>query len=177
MNSQTFSEFTQRWCDEASDEDASEAGMREMRNEDPPLAVQILSVIGFGVFSIVAVSLAFAAFWVAGFVVTLLIAWTWAGSRMFGGRRRTRAARLRQAVSDTAPPVLDRRGSGNASFDAYRDEMLARLERESEDFDAFLTRLRSAHDEREFDTFLDERARAAKLARSGDDGIEDAQTL
>jgi hypothetical protein len=175
MNSHTFTDFGNRWHDAVGRGAAREAGSRAAHSDDPPLVIQILSVIGFGVFSIVAVSLAFAAFWVAGFVVTLLIAWTWAGSRVFGGRRNPRAAHLRQTVSDVAPPVLDRRGSGNSSFDAYRAEMLTRLERESEDFDAFLSRLRTAHDAREFDTFLDERARTARQAR--DDGIDEAEIV
>jgi hypothetical protein len=51
--------------------------------------------------------------------------------------------------------------SGNLAFDAYRADMLKRLEDEQAAFDAFLLRLREARDKAEFDTFMDERARRA----------------
>ena len=53
------------------------------------------------------------------------------------------------------------RPTGNAAFDAYRADTLARLEREQDDFEAFLARLREARDKAEFDQYLEERARAA----------------
>ena len=46
----------------------------------------------------------------------------------------------------------------NASFDAYRADMLRRLEQEQGEFDGFLDRLRAAKDQAEFDKFVDERA-------------------
>lgn len=54
-----------------------------------------------------------------------------------------------------------RRMTGNAAFDTYKAETLARLEREQDDFEAFLRRLREARDKAEFDQYMDERARAA----------------
>ena len=144
--------------------------------DEPHLAVQVLSVIAFGVFSIVAVSLAFSAFWVAGLIATVLISWTWAGSRMFGGRRAKVQMEIRQKVSDVAPSVLDGRSSGNANFDAYRSEMLESLEHESREFDGFLDRLRDARGQSEFDKYLDDRAATAKQLRDGeliDDGAKD----
>lgn len=56
------------------------------------------------------------------------------------------------------------RPTGNAAFDAYRADTLTRLEREQDDFEAFLARLREARDKAEFDQYLDERARAAAAA-------------
>ncbi|PYF09980.1 uncharacterized protein DUF2852 [Rhodobacter viridis] len=53
------------------------------------------------------------------------------------------------------------RPTGNAAFDAYRSDMLARLEREQEEFESFLIRLREARDKAEFDQYMEERARAA----------------
>lgn len=53
------------------------------------------------------------------------------------------------------------RPTGNSAFDAYRSDTLARLEREQEEFEAFLARLREARDKAEFDQYMDERARAA----------------
>ncbi|GLS87831.1 hypothetical protein GCM10010873_28050 [Cypionkella aquatica] len=53
------------------------------------------------------------------------------------------------------------RPSGNAAFDAYKSDMLRRLEDEQTAFESFLQRLREAKDKSEFDNFMEERARAA----------------
>ena len=57
------------------------------------------------------------------------------------------------------------RSTGNAAFDAYKADTLERLEREQDNFEAFLQRLRDARDKAEFDQFMEERARAAKSDR------------
>lgn len=49
--------------------------------------------------------------------------------------------------------------SGNSAFDSYKADTLARLEREQQEFESFLRRLREAKDKAEFDQFMDERAR------------------
>ena len=54
------------------------------------------------------------------------------------------------------------RSSGNAAFDAYKSETLRRLEEEQAAFEAFLQRLRDAKDKSEFDSFMEDRARAAR---------------
>ena len=54
--------------------------------------------------------------------------------------------------------------SGNTAFDAYKADTLRRLEDEQEAFEAFLQRLRNSKDKSEFDTFMDERARANQAA-------------
>ena len=54
--------------------------------------------------------------------------------------------------------------SGNAAFDAYKAEMLKRLEDEQAAFEAFLARLRAAKDQQEFDAFMADRARIASSA-------------
>ena len=126
-----------------------------------PTVVQILSTLLFGGFSIVAVIFAFNAFWPAGFVLAAILAWR-------GGFAPITTAtpsfdideivdRLR-AVS----PEAARRSSGNASFDAYRGDVLKRLEEEQDSFESFLTRLRAAKDQSEFDRFMEDRARAAR---------------
>lgn len=51
--------------------------------------------------------------------------------------------------------------SGNAAFDAYKSEMLKRLEDEQAAFEGFLQRLRDAKDKSEFDAFMEDRAKAA----------------
>lgn len=56
------------------------------------------------------------------------------------------------------------RSSGNTVFDAYKSETLRRLEEEQHAFEAFLQRLRDAKDKSEFDSFMDDRARANQAA-------------
>jgi hypothetical protein len=51
------------------------------------------------------------------------------------------------------------RSTGNRAFDAYRAEMLRRLEEDQRDFAEYLDHLRHAKDQAEFDQFLAERAR------------------
>ena len=50
--------------------------------------------------------------------------------------------------------------TGNRAFDDYKAEALRRLEEEQEAFEAFLQRLRTSKDKSEFDSFMDERAKA-----------------
>ena len=47
--------------------------------------------------------------------------------------------------------------TGNAAFDAYRDETLKRLEDEHREFLDFLQKLREARDKAEFDQFMSSR--------------------
>jgi len=129
--------------------------------EAPPVAVQVLSVIAFGVVSIVGVAISFDANWIAGLIVSAVIAATWARSRTFGGKGFAKPQKT-PSVEEVAPSVPTRNSSGNASFDAYREETLKRLEQESADFDNFLTRLRDARDASEFDQFIDDRAKIAR---------------
>lgn len=124
-----------------------------------PIVVQILSVIGFGVFSIVAVSLAFSENWIAGLVVGVVLAAIWSGSRTFGGRNHVDQGTA-HIMAQLKPGVREEKSSGNSSFDAYKAETLARLEEESREFDDFLARLRAARDASEFDQFMTDRAKA-----------------
>lgn len=50
--------------------------------------------------------------------------------------------------------------SGNAAFDAYREETMRRLEEEQSAFQEFLERLRMAKDKAEFEQFMAERRSA-----------------
>ena len=59
--------------------------------------------------------------------------------------------------------------SGNSAFDAYKADTLRRLEDEQAAFETFLQRLREAKDKSEFDTFMDDRARANRDAPAGSD--------
>lgn len=53
------------------------------------------------------------------------------------------------------------RSTGNAAFDHYKADTIARLEREQAEFESFLIRLRESRDKAEFDQYLDERAKEA----------------
>jgi hypothetical protein len=57
--------------------------------------------------------------------------------------------------------------TGNSAFDAYKNDTLARLEREQNDFEAFLERLRDSKDKTEFDAFMNERAKTASAPEEG----------
>ena len=120
-----------------------------------PFALQVLGLIFYAGFAIVATVLAFVHFWPAGIVLALFIAW-----RGFGPPRSHAADAIDRAIDAVMPGAAGapHRPTGNASFDAYRSDMLDRLEQEQKSFEDFLTRLRDAKDQREFDRFMDDRA-------------------
>ena len=66
------------------------------------------------------------------------------------------------------------RPTGNAAFDAYKAETIHRLQEEQEAFEAFLQRLREAKDKSEFDTFMEDRAKANASADAGATTASDA---
>ena len=57
------------------------------------------------------------------------------------------------------------RPTGNAAFDAYKEQTLQRLKEEQENFETYLQRLRDAKDKAEFDQFMNEREKEAKDAQ------------
>jgi len=69
--------------------------------------------------------------------------------RMFNGSYNKMQRRMSHQMT---------RPSGNAAFDAYKSETLSRLEKEQDNFEAFLKRLRDAKDKAEFDQFMNDRA-------------------
>ena len=97
--------------------------------------------------------LGFVFFWPIGLALLAYMIWS---KKMFGScrksRRHARHMHLRTAMSGS---------SGNSAFDAYKADMLRRLEDEQKSFEDFLERLRDAKDKAEFDQFMNERARAA----------------
>ncbi len=91
--------------------------------------------------------LGFIFFWPIGLALLAYMIWS---KRMFSkscSRRKT----WHSHMSAMKP-------SGNSAFDAYKSDTLARLEREQQEFEAFLHRLREAKDKAEFDAFMNERA-------------------
>ncbi|WP_209832825.1 DUF2852 domain-containing protein [Ruegeria sp. HKCCE3926] len=97
---------------------------------------------------IAAMVLGFIFFWPVGLALLAYMIWS---KRMFS-KSCSRRKSWHSHMSAMKP-------SGNSAFDAYKADTLARLEREQQDFEAFLRRLRDAKDKAEFDEFMDERAR------------------
>ncbi|WP_170564395.1 DUF2852 domain-containing protein [Ruegeria atlantica] len=97
---------------------------------------------------IAAMVLGFIFFWPVGLALLAYMIWS---KRMFS-KSCSRRKSWHSHMSAMKP-------SGNSAFDAYKSDTLARLEREQQDFEAFLRRLRDAKDKAEFDQFMDERAR------------------
>ena len=105
---------------------------------------------------IAAMVLGFIFFWPVGLALLFYMIWS---KRMFKSSC-SRSARRRHFHS-----VHSR--TGNSAFDAYKEDMLRRLEEEQSEFEAFLERLREAKDKAEFDQFIDDRAKRAN--RSDDE--------
>jgi len=99
-----------------------------------------------------AVILGFMAWWPLGLAVLGYIIWGGSVDDVLSDL----IAKAREYVFPTRPA-----STGNAAFDAYKRETLARLEREQEEFAAYLEQLRQARDKEEFERFMAERARKA----------------
>lgn len=131
-------------------------------NQQPapmPVTVQVLSTLLFAAFAIPVTIIALNVFWPAGVLIAVILAWR--GGFAPTGRPAPAPRTVDEAVKSLMPtsaPQMQPRSSGNASFDAYRSDMMNRLETEQQNFEGFLTRLRDAKDQSEFDAFLDARA-------------------
>ncbi len=103
---------------------------------------------------IAAMVLGFIIFWPVGLALLAYMIW---GKKMFGRSCRKNGLAPTRTSS-----------SGNAAFDAYKADMLRRLEDEQAAFEGFLERLRAAKDKAEFDAFMDEnRARGDRTRPDG----------
>ncbi|MGL4309164.1 MAG: DUF2852 domain-containing protein [Paracoccaceae bacterium] len=108
---------------------------------------------------IAAMVLGFIVFWPVGLALLAYMIWS---KRMFKsgcGHRREHHHRHQAWGRGFAAG-----SSGNSAFDAYKADTLRRLEDEQQNFEAFLKRLRDAKDKQEFDSFMEDRARAASAA-------------
>ena len=107
---------------------------------------------------IAAMVLGFVFAWPIGLGLLAYMIWSKRMSKSFcrGAERPDRMGRF-----DSLRP------SGNSAFDAYKTDMLRRLEDEQAAFEAFLQRLRAAKDKSEFDAFMEDRARATAQAAQG----------
>lgn len=124
---------------------------------------------GFNPVSITVMVLGFMLAWPIGLMVLAYILW---GER-FGWRARAAAffdglrdGILRSGFRTAGPAAGFGFTTGNAAFDAYRADELERLEaerrrldEERRDFEAYMTHLRRARDQEEFDRFKAERSR------------------
>jgi hypothetical protein len=106
---------------------------------------------------IAAMILGFMFVWPVGFALVAYITVTnrWS-TKMFSSRNA-------MTGHDRLWPSSTGRTSGNAAFDAYKADTLKRLEDEQGAFEAFLQRLREAKDKSEFDAFMDDRAKGARI--------------
>jgi hypothetical protein len=99
--------------------------------------------------------LAFVFVWPVGLALLAYMIW---GRKMF-----SRSCATRRHASDHSwgrHAMRAGQPTGNRAFDDYKAEALRRLEEEQEAFEAFLQRLRTSKDKSEFDSFMDERAKA-----------------
>ena len=109
---------------------------------------------------IAAMVLGFIFIWPVGLAFLFYMIWS---KRMFNRSSCTerRARHFERMGGHWGDHHAAMRPSGNAAFDAYKADMLKRLEDEQTAFEAFLQRLREAKDKSEFDNFMDDRARTA----------------
>ncbi len=105
---------------------------------------------------IAAMVLGFIFFWPVGLALLAYMIW---GKQMFA---RSCGQRRHHDHSHAWGRHAMRAGqaTGNRAFDDYKAQALRRLEEEQEAFEAFLQRLRSSKDKSEFDSFMEDRARA-----------------
>ncbi len=137
---------------------------RTDKSANIPLPVQIISIVFYAAFAISVSITTIAIFWPAGVFLAAIFAYQWGRIPSLGGRPAN------QDVSDKMDEVKPQtnfsfnKSSGNQSFDAYREDLLRRLEQERDSFRSFVERVREAEDENEFDKFMTDRAEAAKIA-------------
>ena len=105
--------------------------------------------------------LGFVFFWPVGLALLAYMIW---GKRMFNKSSGQRRDRHSHDHSWGRHGYRGTQSSGNAAFDDYKAAALRRLVEEQDAFEAFLQRLRNSKDKSEFDTFMDDRARANQQA-------------
>ena len=127
----------------------------------PAHGVLITTMLLYAGFAIPVSIVAMAHSLIVGVLLAAFLAWQW-------GRLPALLTGAESNVSliSIAPQVPggERSGTGNSSFDAYRAELLQRLEKEQADFEGFVERLRAAKDKSEFDTFMDDREKRTRAA-------------
>ncbi|MEL6551386.1 MAG: DUF2852 domain-containing protein [Pseudomonadota bacterium] len=125
----------------------------------PPRAHNF-SILLFGIFALPVSIVAIVNSTFLGMVLTAFLGIVWL--RLSGIQTGTPVDEALDKLGPRAEARKEVHSSGNASFDAYRRELLERLEQEQVAFDGFLERLRAAKDKTEFDDFMDARAKIAR---------------
>jgi Protein of unknown function (DUF2852) len=123
-----------------------------------------------------AMILGFILFWPVGLALLAYMIWS---KRMFSkscGARRDRDDRYNHSHTWDRHGSRARQSSGNAAFDTYKADALRRLEDEQEAFEAFIQRLRDAKDKAQFDSFMEDRARANSAAATEPKDAPDADS-
>jgi hypothetical protein len=125
----------------------------------PHIIVQVLGLLLFGGFAIVATILALVFFLPAGIALAVFLV-------VYGFRPILSQPHAWHKAAPITPDttLTPTYHTGNSSFDAYRADVLKRLEDEQTRFTSFLDRLRDAKDKSELDTFMEDRARANRQA-------------
>lgn len=119
-----------------------------------PTGLLIVTMVLYTGFAIPVSIVALAQSLPIGVVLSAFLAWQWGRlpGLLAGTRHPASMAPLAPQVPQTVPL-----SSGNASFDAYRSDLLSRLEQEQLDFEGFVARLRDAKDKAEFDDYMEAR--------------------
>ena len=131
-------------------------------------ATEFLDARGRGAW-IATMILAFVFAWPVGLGILAYMIWS---KRMFAckqNRHNFGADRREQFRAQMHSLRSAARPTGNAAFDSYKADTLRRLEEEQDAFETFLRRLREAKDKQEFDSFMEDRARAASVTPTEDD--------
>lgn len=120
--------------------------------------------------------------WIAAMVLGFVFVWpvglALLGYMIWSKRMSNRSSTCGSRRHDCHNMGRAHTSSGNSAFDAYKSDTLRRLEDEQAAFDSFLQRLREAKDKSEFDTFMQDRARAnrdAAVTPAGDDSTRGGQ--
>ncbi len=132
---------------------------------------------------IAAMVLGFIIFWPLGLALLAYMIWS---KRMFShscnseDRRARWAAKMERKFGPSGRQNYSygnvTGSSGNSAFDTYRADALRRLEEEQDAFEAFIQRLRDAKDKAQFDSFMEDRARANTAATSDVKDAPDADS-
>lgn len=102
---------------------------------------------------VAAAVLGFVTWWPVGLAVVAYIMWGGSIDDLVGDA-------VDQIKSSFKSSTASRTGSGNAAFDAYREETMRRLEEEQAEFNGFMSKLREARDREEFERFMADRKQA-----------------
>jgi len=131
-----------------------------------PTGAYIVTLVLYTGFAIPVAIVAMSMFGIIGLLLAAFLAWQWVRLA-----QPATGSDLGTQVQNVAPvsSAQNMAPTGNANFDAYRKELLDRLEQEQENFEGFLSRLRDAKDKKEFDAFMEDRAKAARAATNPDD--------